>query len=72
MAKRGRAALAICSTAFTTLARAQAAALGNAALPVAVIPHPFGNRTRDQVRELAERCVQDIASLTSAGAEIEH
>jgi hypothetical protein len=71
VAKRGRAALAVCSTAFTTLARAQAAALGNAALPVAVIPHPFGNRTRNQVRELAEQCVRDIASLTSTGAAIE-
>jgi hypothetical protein len=71
VAKRGRAALAICSTAFTTLARAQAAALGHTALPVAVISHPFGNRTRDQVRELAEQCVRDIASLTTMEAAIE-
>jgi hypothetical protein len=64
-------ALTVCSTAFTTLARAQASALGNPALPIAVIPHPFGNRTRDQVRQMAERCVQDIVSLTSEEVAIE-
>jgi hypothetical protein len=71
VAKRGRVALAICSTAFTTLARAQAIALGNPALPLAVIPHPFGNRTRDQVRQLAERCARDIVSLASTGVALE-
>ena len=71
VAKRGRVALAVCSTAFITLARAQAIALGNPALPIAVIPHPFGNRTRDQMRALAERCAQDIASLASAGVALE-
>jgi hypothetical protein len=28
-----------------------------------VIPHPFGLRTRDEVRALAEKCVEDIARL---------
>ncbi|HXF67982.1 MAG TPA: hypothetical protein VNK67_14960 [Burkholderiales bacterium] len=32
-------------------------------LPIAVIPHPFGLRSRDEVREMARQCVMDIASL---------
>jgi hypothetical protein len=55
--------VAICSTAFLTLGRAQARALGNPDLPIAVIPHPFGLRSRDEVRRMAEKCVDDIARL---------
>jgi hypothetical protein len=69
IARRGRAAVAICSTAFTTLAHAQARALGHAALPIAVIPHPFGVRSRDEVRALAEACIDEVVKLaTGAGA----
>jgi hypothetical protein len=57
----------VCSTAFLTLGRAQAKALGNPELPIAVIAHPFGLRKRDEVRQMAEKCVQDIAALV-AGA----
>jgi hypothetical protein len=32
-------------------------------LPIAVIPHPLGLRTRDEVREMAKRCVTDIVML---------
>ncbi len=63
MAKRGAAAVTICSAAFTTLGRAQAAALGHPGLPIAVIPHPFGLRTRDEVRQMAEQCVDEIVTL---------
>ena len=55
--------MAICSTAFLTLGRAQARALGNPDLPIAVIPHPFGLRTREEVRAMAEKCADDIAKL---------
>ena len=68
MAKHGRAALTICSTAFITLGRAQASALGYAKLPIAVIQHPFGIRTRDEVRALAEQCAADVARLVSGQA----
>ena len=68
MAKRGRAAVTICSTAFITLGRAQAKALGNPDLPIAVIAHPFGLRQRDEVREMAKQCVRDIVELVSRGA----
>jgi len=60
--------VAICSTAFTTLGRAQAKALGNPELPIAVIAHPFGLRGRDEVREMAKECVRDIVKLVGGGA----
>jgi hypothetical protein len=55
----------ICSTAFLTLGHAQAYALGHADLPIAVIPHPFGAQTRDEVRKNAALCVDDIVRLVS-------
>jgi hypothetical protein len=58
--------MTICSTAFTTLGRAQAAALGNAGLPIAVIPHPFGARSRDEVKAIADQCVAEVARLAGA------
>jgi len=69
MAKRGPAALTICSTAFLTLGRAQARALGNPELPIAVIAHPFGLRTRDEVREIANKCVDDVVKLVSGAGK---
>ena len=63
MAKRGKVALTVCSTSFTGLGRAQQKALGSPDLPIAVIPHPFGTRSRDQLREIAGQCVEDIARL---------
>jgi hypothetical protein len=65
VAKRGKAAVAVCSTAFLTLGRAQARALGDANLPIAVIPHPFGLRSREEVREIASRCVDEIVELVT-------
>lgn len=51
------------------LGRSQARALGFPGLPIAVIPHPFGLRTRDEVRDMAEQCARDIAGMvTEAGA----
>ena len=61
----GLAGITICSTAFETLGRAQAKALGCSDLPLAIIPHPFGLRTREEVRQIAERCIEDIARLAS-------
>ena len=60
LVKRGKVAVAVCSSAFSVLGRAQARSLGMPELPIAVIPHPFGTRSRDDVRALAERCVDDI------------
>ena len=69
MAKRGTSALTVCSTAFLTLGRAQARALGDADLPIAVIPHPFGLRNRDEVREIASGCVDSLVELIIGGVK---
>ena len=69
MAKRGKAALTVCSTAFVSLGRAQARALGDANLPIAVIPHPFGLRSRDEVRDIASKCVDEVVDLVTGAAK---
>jgi predicted dienelactone hydrolase len=56
----------VVSNAFIGLGKAQARALGYPGLPLAVIPHPFGSRTREEVRTLAEQCVDEIAKLVAA------
>ena len=63
VAKRGVVALTVCSTAFTALGRAQQKALGAPDLPIAVVPHPFGTRSRDELRTMAEQCVGEVARL---------
>ena len=40
--------IVICSTSFITLGRTQLKALGAPDTPIAVIPHPFGLRTRER------------------------
>jgi len=55
----------VCSTAFATLGRAQASALGRSDLPIAIIAHPFGLRTREEVRGIAEKCVDEIVRLVT-------
>jgi hypothetical protein len=67
VAKRGKAAVTVCSTAFVTLGKAQARALGRANLPIAIIPHPFGLRTREEVREIASQCVDALAEIVTGG-----
>jgi hypothetical protein len=63
VAKRGKAAVTICSTAFVTLGRAQARALGRSDLPIAVVPHPFGLRSPEEIREIAATCTDDLVRL---------
>ena len=63
IARRGKAAVTICSSAFAAMGRAQAAKLGFARLPIATIAHPFGLRTRAEVRQMAEDCVDEIVRL---------
>ncbi|MCC6533218.1 MAG: hypothetical protein IT531_11760 [Burkholderiales bacterium] len=57
--------MTVCSTAFTTLAKAQAKALGHPDLPLVVIPHPFGLRRREEVCAMAQSCVDEIARLVT-------
>jgi hypothetical protein len=69
VAKRGKTAVTICSTAFLTLGRAQARALGEAELPIAVVPHPFGLRSREEIREIAAKCTDDLVALITAAGK---
>jgi hypothetical protein len=69
VAKRGTSAVTVCSTAFLTLGKAQARALGDAGLPIAVIPHPFGIRSREEVKSIASKCVDDLVALVTGGAK---
>jgi hypothetical protein len=68
MVKRGKAAVTICSSAFVSMGEAQAAKLGAPELPIAVVPHPFGLRTRDEVRAMAQACVGEIVQLVGGKA----
>ena len=61
--------MVICSTAFMTLGRSQLKALGGADLPIAVMPHPFGVRTRAEVSALANTLVDEIARLALGGSD---
>jgi hypothetical protein len=45
------------------LGHAQARALGNGALPLLIVPHPFGSRTRDEIQAMAQSCVQQLLGL---------
>lgn len=56
-------AVTVCSTAFETLGRRQAAALGCAGLPIALVPHPFGLRSRAEIPSLADDVAAQIARL---------
>ena len=58
--------MTVVSNAFNSLGKAQARALGHPGLPLAIIPHPFGSRKRDEVRALAEKCVDEIVKLAAA------
>jgi len=69
VAKKGTTAVTVCSTAFLTLGRAQARALGDASLPIAVMPHPFGLRTREEVRDIAASLVDEVVRLVTGGAK---
>lgn len=63
MRKNGLASLSIATTAFEVLARTQAKALGEPALPVAIIGHPLGPRSRAELRELVDRHLWEIVAL---------
>jgi hypothetical protein len=58
--KRGTPTLSICTDEFTTLGRMQAQALRMPHLPIVVIPHPLGGLKPEEVRERAERAVEEI------------
>ena len=60
--------MTICSTAFVAMGRAQAGKLAFARLPIVVVPHPFGMRSRDEIRALAQDCVVEIVRVARGDA----
>ncbi|MBI2315888.1 MAG: hypothetical protein HYU75_02320 [Betaproteobacteria bacterium] len=69
MVKRAKAAVTICSTAFETLGRSQARALGCPDLPLALVPHPFGIIARDNLRPVAEDVAKQIEAVLALKAQ---
>ena len=63
MQKQDKAALTIATTAFQVLARTQAKALGRPELPVAIIPHPLGPRSRQELQDLVDRQLEDMMKM---------
>jgi predicted dienelactone hydrolase len=63
----GKVGVMVCSTTFTGLGRAQSKAMGYAQLPILVIPHPFGTRTREEIRGIAEKCAEQLMALVAEG-----
>ncbi len=58
-------AVTVCSTAFETLGRRQAASLGCVDLPIALVPHPFGLRSRAELPRVAADVASQIAKLVT-------
>ena len=63
MQKRQRATLTIATTAFQVLARTQAKALGQPDLPVAIIPHPLGPRSRKELHDIVDKQLEAMVKL---------
>lgn len=66
--KRGKASVTVCSTAFETLGRTQAKALGVPDLPIAFVPHPFGIIARDKLRPIAQDVAKQIETMLAEKA----
>ena len=52
--------MTVCSKAFLALGRAQSAAMGERGMPIVEIPHPFGSRAREELRDIAQSCAEQI------------
>ena len=53
----------IASTAFVGLARMEAEAMGYPELPMLIVPHPFGSRTRQEIEAFAREKVGDVEKV---------
>ncbi len=49
------------------MGRMQSKALGMPQLPIVSIEHPFGIRSREEVRAMADRCADEVAKLMGEG-----
>lgn len=67
MAKQGKLGMVLCSSAFIKLGQSQAKALGVPTLPILEVPHPFGLKTKDEIKEIAKNCMQQIEHYLQFG-----
>ena len=67
--KRGLTTAVICSDAFLKVAKTQARVFGVPDLPLAVIPHPLGGLSIEQVEGRALVAIPQVADLIRAAAE---
>ncbi len=63
IARRGLAAGVICTKPFLPTGRAMARALGEPDYPFAMVDHPIGSLTPEQLRERAADAVQQLLPL---------
>lgn len=64
--KRGLVTAAICSEPFAKLGQAQSRVLGTPELPLAMIPHPLGGISLDEVQKRARVAIPQIVAMIKA------
>ena len=65
--QRGIPTVTVCSSAFSSAARLQAAGRGMADLPIVEIPHPMHTAPRPMVEQRADAVAEDIADALAQG-----
>lgn len=63
MERRGVPTAVVCTDAFEITGRAMAKTVGAPNYPFALIPHPISNLSEEQIRQRAERALQDLVRL---------
>ncbi|MBI3825664.1 MAG: hypothetical protein HY294_06700 [Candidatus Rokubacteria bacterium] len=61
--RHGVPAAVICTEEFVPSAKAQAAICGNPTYPFAVVPHPIGSLTLDELRKRAEQALPQVLGI---------
>jgi len=53
----------VTSEAFSGLARMEAEAMGYSELPMLIVPHPFGSRTKEEIEGFARAKVSEVEKV---------
>ena len=65
---RGVPAAVVCTEPFIATGRAMARARGKAEYPFAVVPHPIGSASDDEMRARAEAALPQVVELLTCHA----
>jgi len=60
----------VISTAFAPLAQVVGAGIGQAALPIVVVPHPVGDRDETVVKQRGERIALECARILTTEVDV--